>query len=125
VKAAPAEPKEDRSEPEVGTFKVTSKRVVAGKRKGDLVELPLTGATAALVEAGHLVPDDGPKEAEVQEHPEDEPETVVFAADAEVSVEEEADSVAELLDEESADADPENKDAAVVEADDVKGANHG
>lgn len=37
------------------TYKVTSGCIVHGKKRGDTVELWDTGATRALVQAGHLV----------------------------------------------------------------------
>jgi hypothetical protein len=37
------------------SYKVTGNRICHGKKKGDLVDLWDTGATRALVQAGHLV----------------------------------------------------------------------
>jgi hypothetical protein len=37
------------------TYRVMGNRICHGKKKGDLVELWDTGATLALVKAGHLV----------------------------------------------------------------------
>jgi hypothetical protein len=43
------------AEPVMKTYKVIGDYIVHGKKKGDRLKLPDTGATRALVQAGHLV----------------------------------------------------------------------